>query len=97
MKNISYTELQDWIKNGKDFLLIDVREDDEHEAFNIGGELIPLSNFIKIRDLNTTQPIVVYCKRGIRSQLAIQRLSPRFPEAEFYNLEEGILHLLNKS
>ena len=93
MKNITYQQLQDWIKNGKQFQLIDVREANEHAAFNIGGTLIPLSQFIKIKDLDTSKPIVVYCKRGIRSQIAIQRLANRFPEADFYNLNEGILDL----
>ena len=93
MKNITYEQLQDWIKNEKQFQLIDVREADEHASFNIGGTLIPLSKFIKIKDLDTSMPIVVYCKRGIRSQIAIQRLANRFPEADFYNLDKGILHL----
>ena len=94
MKNIDYEELQDWIKQGKKFQLIDVREEDEHVHFNIGGTLIPLSIFIKTQDLDTTSPLVIYCKRGIRSQLAIQRLTSRFPEADFYNLKNGIFHLL---
>ena len=93
MKNIDYEQLQDWIKNEKQFQLIDVREADEHASFNIGGTLIPLSQFIKIKDLDTLLPIVVYCKLGIRSQIAIQRLATRFPEADFYNLDKGILHL----
>ena len=93
MKNIDYEQLQDWIKNEKQFKLIDVREADEHASFNIGGTLIPLSQFIKIKDLDTLLPIIVYCKLGIRSQIAIQRLATRFPEADFYNLDKGILHL----
>lgn len=97
MKNIDYSELQDWIKAGKKFQLIDVREADERETFHIGGDWIPLSNFIKIQEITTTEPIVVYCKRGIRSQLAIQRLSIRFPEVDFYNLQNGIFHLLKIS
>ncbi len=94
MKNIDYEKLQDWIKQGKKFQLIDVREEDEHAHFNIGGTLIPLSIFIKTPNLDTTSPLVIYCKRGIRSQLAIQRLTSRFPEADFYNLKNGIFHLL---
>jgi rhodanese-related sulfurtransferase len=95
MKNIDYKELQDWIKQGKNFQLIDVREPDEHAAFNIGGTLTPLSIFVKTTELDTSTPLVIYCKRGIRSQLAIQRLSSRFPDAAFYNLQNGILHLSN--
>jgi rhodanese-related sulfurtransferase len=94
MKNIDYEELQNWIKEGKKIQLIDVREEDEHAHFNIGGTLIPLSIFIKMQNLDITSPFVIYCKRGIRSQLAIQRLTLRFPKADFYNLKNGIFHLL---
>lgn len=98
MKNIDYKELQEWIKDGKPFHLIDVREKSEHQAFNIGGVCIPLSHISRLPlPINVEQPIVIYCKRGIRSQLAIQRLSLRFPTADFYNLAHGILHLHNIS
>jgi rhodanese-related sulfurtransferase len=42
MKSITCTALRQMAADKKDFQLIDVREPDEHEAFNIGGELIPL-------------------------------------------------------
>jgi rhodanese-related sulfurtransferase len=95
MKSITKTELNKWIAEGKTHELIDVREEDEHADFNIGGTLIPLS---KINRWQPTEPdltsVVVYCKRGIRSQIAIQRLSQRFPKIDFYNLENGILDLI---
>lgn len=94
MNQLTYKELMKWKANKKSFQLIDVREHDEHEAYNIGGELIPLNLIIKKPELlDFSKPIVIYCKRGMRSQLAIQRLSIRFPQAEFYNLSQGILHL----
>lgn len=94
MNQLTYSELQNWKAEKKSFQLIDVREPDEHEAYNIGGQLIPLQSILKKTDLlDFSQPIVIYCKRGIRSQLAIQRLAIRFPEAHFYNLSQGIMHL----
>lgn len=94
MHQITYSELQKWKAEKKAFQLIDVRKSDEHEIYNIGGQLIPLNLILKKPDLlDFSQPIVIYCKRGIRSQLAIQRLAIRFPEAEFYNLSQGILPL----
>lgn len=97
MKHISYKELQEWQAAGKSFRLIDVREEKEHQAYNIGGELIPLENFLKqARQLNSLQPIIIYCKKGIRSQLAIQRIQPRFPDLELYNLSNGIEELFKK-
>jgi len=96
MKHISYQELKDWQASNKDFQLIDVREPNESAAYSIGGELIPLNfllrNPIKV---DVSKPVVVYCKRGIRSQLAIQRLSSRLPDADFYNLANGIYALFH--
>ena len=94
MNQLTFSELQKWKADNKTFQLIDVRELDEHETYNIGGQLIPLQSILKKTDLlDFSNPIVIYCKRGIRSQLAIQRLSIRFPEAQFYNLSQGIMHL----
>lgn len=96
MQQITYSTLQQWQQTGKIFTLIDVREIEEHQQYNIGGSLIPLNDFIKVPPpLPTDQPIVVYCKKGIRSQLAIQRLSYKIPSADFYNLQNGIWHLIN--
>ncbi len=90
MKNITFRELQTWIAEGKKHQLVDVREADEHAACNIGGVLIPLSKISRWHPEDATLPVVIYCKRGIRSQIAIQRLESRFPEVDFYNLENGI-------
>lgn len=89
---ISLQELENWRQEaGKDFLLIDVREPNEHKEYNIGGILVPLSEFSKHTSLfDTDLPIVIYCQRGIRSQIAIQRLVQRFPQGKFYNLTKGV-------
>lgn len=94
MKNITYLELQKWQSEKRPFQLIDVRNPDEHTAFNIGGLLIPLADILRQKDqINLQQPVVFYCKRGIRSQLAIQKLQRKYPEGDFYNLINGILYL----
>ena len=63
---------------------------------SIDFEHLPLNLILKKPDLlDFSQPIVIYCKRGIRSQLAIQRLAIRFPKAQFYNLTQGIMHLFS--
>ena len=43
MHSIDANVLAEWIQQGKNFLLIDVREVFEHEILNIGGYNIPLS------------------------------------------------------
>ncbi len=97
MKEISYSELKEWEKEGRKFHLIDVREVWEHQSFNIGGILIPLGEIIQRKDeigQLDDKPIVVYCKRGIRSMIAIQRLIPHFEGKEFYNLNQGVYDLI---
>ena len=42
MKTITVQELKKIIASQEDFLLIDVREDFEHQHFNIGGILMPM-------------------------------------------------------
>ncbi|MEL6638503.1 MAG: rhodanese-like domain-containing protein [Bacteroidota bacterium] len=94
MKAINFNELQDWQTADRDFQLIDVREAEEHAAFNIGGTLIPLGHLLRrIEEVDRHRPVVFYCKRGIRSQIAIQRLEQKLGPQDFYNLSEGIYHL----
>lgn len=90
MKTISKEELQRWITEGKKFNLLDVREEWEHEGFNIGGINIPLGDITsRSNDLDKTAPIVIYCEKGIRSAIAIQRLEIR-GFSELYNLQGGM-------
>lgn len=91
MREISRELLQEWMDAKREFVLIDVREPREHESHNIGGQLIPLSDINKPLDLlKTDLPVVVYCRKGIRSQIAIQRWQRRYPSTEFFNLKAGI-------
>ena len=83
--------LQDRMKEGVDFTLVDVREAWEREAFHIGGIHIPLSEWYLKRErwVGLSGTIVLYCEKGIRSAIAGQRL-----EAEgigpVYNLTGGM-------
>ena len=88
--SITVLELKRKIESGEDFQLIDVREQEEHEAFNIGGTLIPLSSITQHEDLvNRGRPVVLYCRKGIRSQIAIQRLQEKYPFTNLINLIGG--------
>ena len=91
MQQISAADLQQKIINKEDFQLIDVRELNEHTAFNIGGELMPLSELMEHAEkISHTKPVIVYCKKGIRSQIAIQRLEEKFNFSNLINLRGGI-------
>lgn len=91
MKSITSKELQQLMQDKKDFQLVDVRELDEHEEFNIGGALIPLGEItFHLEEIQKDKPVIVYCRKGIRSQLAIQKLQEKFPFTNLYNLTGGI-------
>ena len=75
MKQITTTELKKWQAEGKDFQLVDMREQWERELYNIGGIHLPMGELIsRLNELPKNKDVVMYCEKGIRSVLAIQRL-----------------------
>lgn len=75
----------------RDYELIDVRAEDEHNAFNIGGKNIPLGILKDQLDrLSLSHPIVCYCASGNRSAEAARLIKRRFPEAKIFSLKGGI-------
>jgi rhodanese-related sulfurtransferase len=90
MQQLTPHQLKQWLEDSKDFLLIDVREYKEHETYNIGGQIIPLGSIITRKDeLPIDKDIVVYCEKGIRSVIAIQRLEANGFH-QLFNLSGGI-------
>lgn len=90
MEQISVTALHILILTDPGLTLIDVREEDEHESFNIGGLNIPLSEIIQqSAQIPRSGKVVLYCKRGIRSAIAIQRLEEKFGFHNLLNLQGG--------
>ncbi|MGC4100088.1 rhodanese-like domain-containing protein [Ferruginibacter sp.] len=90
MQSITAAALQQKILDKEDFQLIDVREPEEHEEFNIGGELIPLGEIMQQAEkIAADKPVIIYCRKGIRSQVAIQRLQEKFQLTNLINLIGG--------
>lgn len=90
MKIVTKQELKSWESENKKYGLIDVREEWEHEAYNIGGSNIPLGELMSRKEeLNKDRTLVFYCEKGIRSAIAIQRLQAHIRD-EMYNLEGGM-------
>lgn len=90
MKGITPIELQQLIEIKTVIQLIDVREQYEHLDFNIGGQLIPLNEIGKHIDaINKIEMVVLYCRKGIRSQIAIQKLQEKYPFKNLVNLIGG--------
>ena len=90
MKEISVQELQEKLENKEDFQLIDVREDFEYEMSNLGGLLIPLGGILIETEKNEKEkPVVVMCRSGKRSAVAIMQLENQ-GFTNLYNLLGGI-------
>jgi molybdopterin/thiamine biosynthesis adenylyltransferase len=71
--------------------LVDVRSDEEREAFNIGGEHMPIDElFIHIDSIVKNEKTVFYCASGKRSAEAVKVIKNKFPDANVFSLEGGL-------
>lgn len=88
---ISAQDLQLRLKHKEDIFLLDVRTSQEHQEYNLGGTLIPLSELPqRLTELDPNRTIVAYCRSGTRSLYAVQILL----KAQFHsvmNLEGGVI------
>jgi len=91
MKTINVTELKKMISDKEDFSLIDVIEENEFEADNIDGTLIPLGEIpSRMNEIPKDKKVIVHCRSGVRSANAIHFLEQNGYE-NLHNLEGGIL------
>ncbi len=75
--DINVQELKERLDKGEDLVLIDVRQPNEHEEFNVGGKLIPLATVpVRMNEIAEDKDVevVVYCRSGGRSGQAKQFL-----------------------
>ncbi|MEY2587455.1 MAG: hypothetical protein RLY11_1304 [Bacteroidota bacterium] len=71
MKTIDVSTLKKRMDAGEALHLVDVREPNEHDEFNIGGLLLPLGD-IRVGDIEPIeqlkdQEVLLYCRSGNRS------------------------------
>lgn len=75
----------------ENYTLIDVRNDDDHEEFNIGGINVPLSKISRfpLDTFSADQNLVFYCQQGLRSHQAAEFFRQAgFPNA--FSLQGGL-------
>lgn len=91
MKEMSVQELKERLDKGETVKVIDVREPDEAEICDIGGELIPMGQILQhLDDIPTDRPVVFHCRSGKRSGKVVEKLEEEGFD-NVYNLEGGIL------
>jgi len=89
--NIDKKTFDQWKARGISFQLIDVREPNEYEQKNIGGELIPLNTLSsQLARIRTDIPVIVHCQMGGRSRNAVDFLYGKGFK-NVYNLKNGLL------
>jgi adenylyltransferase/sulfurtransferase len=92
VKEINVQELRTWLKEQKDFQLIDVREPYEYDIANLEGELMPHKKILNYKEqIKRDKPVVLHCRSGVRSANSIELLQEQFGFENLYNLKGGIL------
>jgi adenylyltransferase/sulfurtransferase len=96
MKSVTVQELREWQAAGEDIQIIDVREPAELAEGEMGGTLIPLNTIGYDFDLvSRDKKVIVHCRSGKRSQVAIHMLETDHGFDNLYNLEGGIMAWVN--
>jgi adenylyltransferase/sulfurtransferase len=74
---VSPKALKELIDDGREMVVLDVREPFEYEIAHINdAKLIPLAQLAgRVNELDTARPIVVYCHTGQRSAQAVRPFS----------------------
>ena len=80
-----------WKISGREFQLIDVRDEWEYAESNLGGINIPLAEFeSRINEIRNDIPVLIHCISGFRSSAAIEMLMDKSWKGNLYNLRGGI-------
>lgn len=91
MQTLSVQELQQWLEEGYDFQLVDVREKEEWDICHIDGALhIPMRRVeAAMSALPRQKPLAVICHHGMRSR-AIAELLLQSGFTDVFNVTGGI-------
>ncbi len=92
IEEISATDLNAQMDDGKDIQLIDVRQPDEYAFARIeGAKLIPLGEIVaRMSEIDEDRETVIHCKMGGRSARAIEALQRSGFKGSLKNLKGGI-------
>lgn len=93
INNISYTKMQQILKEDVNTIILDVRSAQEYNEGHITGAInIPEYEIVtKANNIlqNKSTKIIVYCASGSRSKKAVKTLK-KLDYENLYNLENGI-------
>ena len=93
---ISVLELSEILEKEPKTALVDVREEEEFDEVNLGGQLVPLSEFEqRWQEVPKDTPVYIYCRSGRRSRTALEYLKKQ-GYTNGFNVTGGILAWLNE-
>ena len=98
MKEKNVQELKSMLDNNEDFILLDVRTDNEVLISKISKKSyhVPMNDIpSRINELDSNKEIIVYCKSGKRSARVYEYLNNN-KFSNIYNLKGGILAWSNE-
>ncbi|NRA11975.1 MAG: molybdopterin-synthase adenylyltransferase MoeB [Crocinitomicaceae bacterium] len=82
---------QEYKEDSINFNLLDVRTQQERDDFHINGIHIPLNELpLRLQEIPRDKKLLVYCKSGVRSKLAIEILENNGFENTLVNLRKGL-------
>jgi rhodanese-related sulfurtransferase len=91
VQEITIQQLEEWQQAHHDFMLLDVREEHERTAGHMGGHWLPMAEVIRQHEtIPKDKPVVVYCRKGVRSAIVIQRLEDKYGFTNLFNLAGGM-------
>ncbi len=99
VNEITSDELNDLINNKRNAIqLIDIRSINEEPILNTLKEIqIPFEEIVENRGkINAEKKVIVICKLGIRSAIAIQLLEKNSSLTNLYNLKGGVTEWIKK-
>ncbi|MBQ0768936.1 MAG: molybdopterin-synthase adenylyltransferase MoeB [Bizionia sp.] len=93
LQSLSEITMKELKSSQEEYTLLDVRTLLEREYFNIGGLHIPLQELdSRFEEIKTDKKIVVYCKAGMRSEMAIHILKEKGLKNNLINLKGGLFY-----
>lgn len=93
---VSVQQLQEILAKDPSAVLIDVRNEDEHEEVDLGGKLIPLGELEdRYAEIPRDKPVYLYCRSGRRSRTALEFLKSK-GYTNGFNVAGGMLDWQNE-
>jgi adenylyltransferase/sulfurtransferase len=72
-------------------LLIDVREQHEHEEYNLGGLCRPAGDILVwFEEPSFERTVLLYCNHGMQSDIVARVLNQKRPDLKIYHLKDGM-------